>query len=160
MISAINMASIRKNIPSFLTVPFGRITRLIKCGMLSILSNNAVMGYFVVAEVRNPSGVVLCIIPRVQTYIVLNLHNNAISQFNWQGGEGIRTLINPLTSKLFSAGERMAALPPHHRSSPEFSKIKTLLMSYKFSHAMLATKYTASLHKRPLWFALATLLPP
>ena len=52
MISAINTASIRKNIPSFLTVPLGRIIRLVICDILSILSNNAYMGYFSVAEAR------------------------------------------------------------------------------------------------------------
>jgi hypothetical protein len=44
-----------------------------------------------------------------------------------QGGEGIRTLINPLSSMACSAGERMAALPPHLRFNPEFSKIKAYL---------------------------------
>jgi hypothetical protein len=50
MISAIKIVSIRKKIPSFLTVPLGRIIRIIHCEMLSILSNKAVTGYFVVAE--------------------------------------------------------------------------------------------------------------
>jgi hypothetical protein len=49
MISAIKIVSIRKKIPSFLTVPLGRIVRIIHCEMLSILSNKAVTGYFVVA---------------------------------------------------------------------------------------------------------------
>jgi hypothetical protein len=33
-----------------------------------------------------------------------------------EGGEGIRTLINSLSAKyLVSAGERIAALPPHRK---------------------------------------------
>lgn len=55
MISAINTVSIRKKIPSFLTVPLGRIIRLIHCVTLSISSNKAVMGYFVVARINDLS---------------------------------------------------------------------------------------------------------
>ena len=52
MISAINTASIKKKIPSFLTVPFGRIIRLIHWGMLiDIFSNMASTGYLVLAEI-------------------------------------------------------------------------------------------------------------
>jgi hypothetical protein len=50
MISAINTESIRKKIPSFLTVPFGSIIKLIISDILNILSNNAYMGYFIVAK--------------------------------------------------------------------------------------------------------------
>ena len=49
---------------------------------------------------------------------VLNKKWRQIRNMRIEGGEGIRTLINSLSAKyLVSAGERIAALPPHRKDS-------------------------------------------
>jgi hypothetical protein len=152
MISAINTVSIRKKIPSFLTVPFWRIIRLIHCGMpIDIFFNKVSTGYLVLAEIFSSAKRDYSINFAVQTPSDLVLNVISYHFEILQGGEGIRTLINPLSSMFFSAGERMAALPPHLRFSPEFSKIKALLMWNKISPPRPTSIEAKILLSQPVW---------
>ncbi len=81
MISAINTVSIRKKIPSFLTVPFGRIIRLIHCGMpIDIFSiKEKSTGYLALPEIFSSAKRDYTFIFAVQAPNVLVLKSNFIS---------------------------------------------------------------------------------
>ncbi len=116
MISAIKIVSIRKKIPSFLTVPCGRIISAIHWEMLiGILSRRQVrVIWFLLKYLVRPKK------PNV-------LENNAISEFSKQGGEGIRTLIYSLTTGFFLQANAWPLCHPTFDLVLNFPKLKHYL---------------------------------
>ena len=55
-----------------------------------------------------------------------NLFDLHVCKIEQVGGEGIRTLINSLTAQYISAGERIAALPPHPTRKEKMSQYYSL----------------------------------